>query len=86
MLKEYISNHIDLLQRRQILCKTMLKTNIYLKQKNFKSIKMLNLSLKQLRLVAKNSGIEAYKSMSKNRLLSMLKTPELIKEQELSKT
>ena len=43
--KEYISNHIYLLQLRQILRKTMLKANTYSKEKLFKSIRMLNLSL-----------------------------------------
>ena len=33
---------------------------------------MLNLSLKQLKLVAKSRGIKGYKSMSEERLLSAL--------------
>ena len=32
---------------------------------------MLNFSLKELKLVAKNRGIKDYKSMSKDKLLSM---------------
>ena len=41
---------------------------------------MLNLSLKELKLNAKNRGIKGYRSMSKDKLLSMLNTPEPIKE------
>ena len=40
---------------------------------------MLNLSLKELKLVAKNRGIKGYKSMSKNKLIRMLNRPEPIK-------
>ena len=46
---------------------------------------MLNLSLKKLRLVAKNRGIKGHKSMSKDRLLSMLNTPEPIKQNKTIK-
>ena len=38
---------------------------------------MLNLSLKELKLVAKSRGIKGYKSMSKERLLSALSESEL---------
>ena len=44
------------------------------------SIRMLNLSLKELKLVAKNKGIKGYKRMSDNRLLSILNVPEAIKK------
>ena len=51
---------------------------------------MLNLSVKELKLIAKNRGIEVYKSMSKDELLSRLKTTKLsskpIKKIKLSKT
>ena len=40
---------------------------------------MLNLSLKELKLVAKNRGIKGYKSMSKNKLIRMLNRTEPIK-------
>ena len=46
---------------------------------------MLNLSLKELRLVAKNRGIKGYKSMSKSKLLSMINPPEPIKEKKIIK-
>ena len=39
---------------------------------------MLNLSLKELKLVAKSRGIIGYKSMSKERLLSALSESELV--------
>ena len=39
---------------------------------------MLNLSLKELKLVAKSRGIKGYKSMSKERLLSALSESELV--------
>ena len=41
---------------------------------------MLNLSLKELKLIAKNRDIKGYKVMSKDKLLSMRNTPEPIKE------
>ena len=44
------------------------------------SIRMLNLSLKELKLIAKNRDIEGYKSISKNKLLSIINTPEPIIE------
>ena len=37
---------------------------------------MLNLLLKELKLIAKNRGIKCYKSMTKDKLFSMLNTPE----------
>ena len=37
---------------------------------------MLNLSLNELKLVAKSRGIKDYKSMSKERLLSVLSESE----------
>ena len=36
---------------------------------------MLNLSLNELKLVAKNRGIKGYKSMSKEKLLSVFSEP-----------
>ena len=50
------------------------------------SIRMLNLSLKELKLIAKNKGIKGYKRMSDNRLLSILNVPEAIKKINLSET
>ena len=40
---------------------------------------MLDLSLDELKLVAKSRGIKGYNSMSKERLLSALSKPKLIK-------
>ena len=46
----------------------MLETNKY--KKNFCLMyKMLNLSLRELRLIAKNRNINGYESMPKNKLL-----------------
>ena len=39
---------------------------------------MLNLSLNELKLIAKNRDIEGYKSMSKERLLSAINEPESV--------
>ena len=39
---------------------------------------MLNLSLNELKLVAKSRGIKGYKSMSKERLLSVLSESKLV--------
>ena len=39
---------------------------------------MLNVSLKELKLVAKSRGIKGYRSMSKERLLSALSELELV--------
>ena len=39
---------------------------------------MINLSLNELKLVAKSRGIKGYKSMSKERLLSVLSESELV--------
>ena len=39
---------------------------------------MLNLSLNELKLVAKSRGIKGYKSMSKERLLSVVSESELV--------
>ena len=50
------------------------------------SIRMRNLSLKELKLTAKNKGIKGYKRMSDNRLLSILNVPEPIKKINLSET
>ena len=43
---------------------------------------MLNLSLKELKLIAENRGIKCYKSISEDRLLSALKASESLKESE----
>ena len=40
------------------------------------NISMLNLSLNELKLVAKSKGIKSYKSMSKEKLLSALSESE----------
>ena len=40
---------------------------------------MVNLSLNELRLTAKNRGIKGYESMSEDKLLSALNVSELIK-------
>ena len=40
---------------------------------------MLNLSLNELKLVAKSRGLKDYKSMSKERLLSALSESESVK-------
>ena len=63
----------------------MLKAKTYFK-KNVQGIKMPNILLKELKLIAKNKGIKGYKSISKDKLLSMFNTPELIKKQNPSKT
>ena len=46
---------------------------------------MLDLSLKELRLIAKNRDIKGYKTMSKNKWLNMLSTSEPIKENKTTK-
>ena len=43
------------------------------------STRMLNLSLKELKLIAKNRDIKGYKIMSENTLLSIINAPEPIK-------
>ena len=43
---------------------------------------MLNLSLNELKLIAKSRGIKDYKSMSEERLLSSLTESESVKESE----
>ena len=40
---------------------------------------MLNLSLKELKLIAKNRDIRGYKKMSKDKLLIAVKEPKTIK-------
>ena len=47
---------------------------------------MLNLSLNELKLVAKKRGIKGYKSMSKERLLSALSESESVESKRLKKT
>ena len=42
---------------------------------------MVNLSLNELKLVAKSRGIKGYKNMSKERLLSALGESELVKSE-----
>ena len=49
------------------------------------SIRMLNLSIKELKLIAKNRGIKGYKRMSKNKLLSILKAPKPVKRNKAIK-
>ena len=43
---------------------------------------LLNLSLNELKLIAKNRGIKGYKNMSEDRLLSVLNAAESVKENE----
>ena len=43
---------------------------------------MLNLSLNELKLIAKSRGIKGYKSMPEERLLSSLNESESVKETE----
>ena len=43
---------------------------------------MLNLSLNELKLIAKSRGIKCYKSISEDRLLSALNASESVKESE----
>ena len=43
---------------------------------------MLNLSLSELKLIAKSRGIKCYKSISEDRLLSALNASESVKESE----
>ena len=45
-------------------------------------IKMLRLSLNELRLIVKYRGIKGYKNVSEDRLLSALNASELVKENE----
>ena len=47
---------------------------------------MLNLSLNELKLVAKKRGIKGYKSMSKERILSALSESESVESKRLKKT
>ena len=47
-------------------------------------IKMLNLSLNELKLVAKSRGIKCYKTMSKERLLSALSESDSESEKDSS--
>ena len=50
----------------------MLKAITWVSKFFVQSIRMLNLSLKDLKLIAKNRGIEGFKIMSKDELLSIL--------------
>ena len=43
---------------------------------------MLNLSLSELKLIAKSRGIKCYKSISEDRLLSALNASESVEESE----
>ena len=43
---------------------------------------MLNVSLNELKLVAKSRGIKGHKSMSKERLLSALSKPESVESKK----
>ena len=47
---------------------------------------MLNLSLNELKLIAKSRGIKGYKTMSEERLLSALNPLESMKESEAMPT
>ena len=58
------------------------KTNNYKIFFFVQSIKMLNLSLNELKLITKSRGIKDYKSMSEDRLLSAFNASESVKESE----
>ena len=55
------------------------KRTFFLKKFFVHSIKILNLSLKELKLIAEIRGIKGYKSMSEDRLLSALNASESVK-------
>ena len=67
-------------QYYQDLCKTAIKKQ---KKKSLRNIKMLDLSLKELRAIATIRGIKDYKSVSKDKLLSMLDKSEQVKKLRL---
>ena len=46
---------------------------------------MLNLSLKEMKLIAKNRNVKGYKRMSKNKLISSLKASKPIKRNKTIK-
>ena len=48
------------------------------------SLKGLNLSLKEFKVVAKERDIKGYESLSEDKLLSALKVSELLKEKKRS--
>ena len=57
------------------------KKQIYIKKKKFvHSIKMLNLSLNELKLFSKSRGIKGHKSTSEERLVSSLNESKSVKE------
>ena len=49
------------------------------------SIKMLNLEIKKLKLIAKNRGIEDYKKIPKGKSFNTLKEPKPIKRNKTTK-
>ena len=60
--------------------KAILRADSYFKKIClFLCITMLNLSLNELNLIAKYRGTKGYKRMSKNKLLSIIKASEPIK-------
>ena len=82
MQKEHFLNHIYLLQNHKIVVQDYAKSRHIIKKTIINSyhIKMLNLSLKELELKAKNRGIKDYKSMSIGKLLRILNTPKPIRK------
>ena len=61
------------------MCKTVIKS----KKNSLISVKMLDLSLKELRTIAKTRGIKDYKTMSKDKLLSIPNKLEQVKKLKL---
>ena len=70
-------------QRYQAVCKTAIKKAKKKKRNSLIIIKMLDLSLKELRTVAKIRGIKDYKSTSEDKLLSLLDESEQAKKLKL---
>ena len=58
------------------------KKQIYIKKFFVHNIKMLKLSLNELKQIAKMRGIKGYKSMSEERLISSINESEPVKESE----
>ena len=67
-------------KNRIYLNQTHIFKSKYIFKKIAQNIRILNLPQKELKLIAKNRGIEVYKSMSKPKLLSIFKAPEPIKK------
>ena len=63
----------------------MLRANKLKKKRLFVGMRMQNPLLKKLKLITKNRRIKGYKNISKDKLLSILKASEPIKENEIIK-